>query len=274
MNDNRNIQLSEEQKEQLYREFRQRAKIEDENYEGEFELPDEILDDLENTPKIEFTQRFRKYQKSLPRYEKGKWTSAETINKCFHADLKIENLDSYQVISNHYRHSDKLRTAGTAATEIFQELQSLIGHEDSVFTNVLEKTRRLAIFAYANAKFIDQEAKEIATKALHLPASIRHLGEEEETEKILAFTPEVVEQVHKARFEQSLLRGNARGSTSYNRGGFNSRGKNFNFRGQSRGGFRQLQGKQSFFGRGNYNAQFQPNVNNPQRQLPQPPQQQ
>lgn len=191
MNDNI-IQLSDEQKEQLYREFRQRAKIEEESYEGEFELPDEILDDLENTSKTDLTQRLKKYQKSIPKYEKGKWTSAETINKCFHADLKRENLDSYQVISSHYRHSDKLRTAGSAATEIFQEIQSIIGEEESVFANVLEKTRRLAIFAYANAKFIDQEAKEIATKALHLPASVRHLGEEEETDKTLAFAPDIV----------------------------------------------------------------------------------
>ncbi|KAG1257462.1 hypothetical protein G6F68_009288 [Rhizopus microsporus] len=234
MNDNNNIQLSEEQKEQLYREFKQRARIEDEAYEREFEIPEEILEDLDNTSKTDFHQRFKKYQRSLPKYQKTQWTSAETINKCFHADLKRENLDSYQVISSHYKHSDKLRTAGAAATEIFEELQSLIGTEDSIFANVLEKARRLAIFTYANAKFIDQEAKEIATKALHLPASVRHLGEEEETDKTLAFSPEIVEQVHKARFEQSLLRGNARGTNNYNRGGFNSRGGNFNFRGQSR----------------------------------------
>ncbi|KAG0774333.1 hypothetical protein G6F62_012379 [Rhizopus arrhizus] len=177
------------------------------------------------------------------------------------------------LISSHYKHSDKLRTAGAAATEIFEELQSLIGTEDSIFANVLEKARRLAIFTYANAKFIDQEAKEIATKALHLPASVRHLGEEEETDKTLAFSPEIVEQVHKARFEQSLLRGNARGTNNYNRGGFNSRGGNFNFRGQSRGNFRQLQGKRSFFGRGN-TTQFQPNANTQQRPPSQPPQQQ
>ncbi|KAG0740571.1 hypothetical protein G6F57_021765 [Rhizopus arrhizus] len=96
MNDNNNIQLSEEQKEQLYREFKQRARIEDEAYEREFEIPEEILEDLDNTSKTDFHQRFKKYQRSLPKYQKTQWTSAETINKCFHADLKRENLDSYQ----------------------------------------------------------------------------------------------------------------------------------------------------------------------------------
>ncbi|KAG0927314.1 hypothetical protein G6F57_015639 [Rhizopus arrhizus] len=141
MNDNNNIQLSEEQKEQLYREFKQRARIEDEAYEREFAIPEEILEELDNTSKTDFHQRFKKYQRSLPKHQKTRWTSAETISKCFHPDLKRENLDSYQVISSHYKHSDKLRTAGAAATEIFEELQSLIGTEDSIFANVVVEQR-------------------------------------------------------------------------------------------------------------------------------------
>ncbi|KAG0747541.1 hypothetical protein G6F57_000839 [Rhizopus arrhizus] len=95
-------------------------------------------------------------------------------------------------INRDYKHSEKLETA---ATEIYEELSSLIDEENSIFANILEKTRRLAVFAYANA-----------TKALRLPPSVRHFAEEEETDKNLAFAPEIVEQVHKARFEQSLLR--------------------------------------------------------------------
>ncbi|KAG1136012.1 hypothetical protein G6F37_012869 [Rhizopus arrhizus] len=112
-------------------------------YEREFAIPEEILEDLDNTSKTNFHQQFKKYQKSLPKYQKTRWTSAETIKKCFHADLKRENLDSYQVISSHYKHSDKLRTAGAAATEIFEELRSFISTEDSIFANVFVVSTQL-----------------------------------------------------------------------------------------------------------------------------------
>ncbi|EIE78811.1 hypothetical protein RO3G_03516 [Rhizopus delemar RA 99-880] len=210
MNEFNYIQLSDEQKEQLYQEFKLRARIEEEAREGEFDIPEEILENLDNTSKGELKTQFKRYHKSLPQYKRGTWTSAETINKCFHADLKRDNLDSYQVVCRDYRHSEKLRTAATAATEIYEELSSLIDGENHVLINALEKARRLAVFAFANAKFIDQEAKELAAKALKLPPNIRNFAEEEETDKILAFSSEKVEQVHKARFEQSLLRNASR----------------------------------------------------------------
>ncbi|KAG1624930.1 hypothetical protein G6F45_009602 [Rhizopus arrhizus] len=203
MNEFNYIQLSDEQKEQLYQEFKLRARIEEEAREGEFDIPEEILENLDNTSKGELKTQFKRYHKSLPQYKRGTWTSAETINKCFHADLKRNNLDSYQVVCRDYRHSEKLRTAATAATEIYEELSSLIDGENHVLINALEKARRLAVFAFANAKFIDQEAKELAAKALKLPPSIRNFAEEEETDKILAFSSEKVEQVHKALIEEA-----------------------------------------------------------------------
>ncbi|EIE83913.1 hypothetical protein RO3G_08618 [Rhizopus delemar RA 99-880] len=248
MNEFNYIQLSDEQKEQLYQEFKLRARIEEEAREGEFDIPEEILENLDNTSKGELKTQFKRYHKSLPQYKRGTWTSAETINKCFHADLKRDNLDSYQVVCRDYRHSEKLRTAATAATEIYEELSSLIDGENHVLINALEKARRLAVFAFANAKFIDQEAKELAAKALKLPPNIRNFAEEEETDKILAFSSEKVEQVHKARFEQSLLRNASRSGYS-NRGGFQQRGRGSQpFRNSFKGSF---SGQKSFFGRGN-----------------------
>ncbi|KAG2234669.1 hypothetical protein BDF21DRAFT_430116 [Thamnidium elegans] len=53
------------------REFRQRARLEYETFEGEFDILEEIPQDLDNSTKSDLNSRFKKYQRSLPQYKGG-----------------------------------------------------------------------------------------------------------------------------------------------------------------------------------------------------------
>jgi hypothetical protein len=85
---------------------------------------------------------------------------------------------------------------------------------------------------------MDEEAKSVATKALRLPQSIKHPAEDSEPEGNLAFSPEVVEKIHQARFGASVLRNT---SNFYKGRGFNDargqhyRGRSSYFQSSSRG---------------------------------------
>ncbi|KAI9483795.1 MAG: hypothetical protein EXX96DRAFT_632439 [Benjaminiella poitrasii] len=184
------LPLTNEQIEELYRLFRRRVRTADEEADTEFDLPEEIKDKLDTSSTSELLEKSKKYPKILPQYEKGKWTSVETINK--------------------YR----LRTTAKAATEIFQDIQGFNTNSllEDIY-NTMENIRRLAVFAFANAKSIDHEAKDLATKVLHLSASVKHLEEQEDNEKISEFSPETVEKINNARFERSVIQSATRGLT-------------------------------------------------------------
>ncbi|KAI9483017.1 MAG: hypothetical protein EXX96DRAFT_556544, partial [Benjaminiella poitrasii] len=109
----------------------------------------------------------------------------------------------------------------------------------------MEKARRLVIFAFANAKFVDQDMKNLATKALHLPASLEHLEQEDDSGKVLAFSPETVEKVHNARFNQAILKGAAEGH--FSKGHYQFREGPSSYRNNTQSNFRQLNGSSSFF---------------------------
>ena len=86
-------------------------------------------------------------------------------------------------------------------------------------SQIMEKIRRLAIYGYTTAKYMDQEAKELATKALRLPTSVRYLEDNDDGDKKMAFSPETVEKIFQARYESSVLRSavarNDRGNGNY-----------------------------------------------------------
>ncbi|KAG0161756.1 hypothetical protein DFQ30_005815, partial [Apophysomyces sp. BC1015] len=108
----------------------------------------------------------------------------------------------------------------------------------------MESARRLAVFAWAQARQQDEDAKDFAVKALKLPASLKHL-ETKESKRREAFSADFIEQYNEANFQQRLLRAAVSGNTYGTRGGFNrygnqqqrgysQRGKNF-FGGKARG---------------------------------------
>ncbi|KAG1455997.1 hypothetical protein G6F56_006934 [Rhizopus delemar] len=118
----------------------------------------------------------------LPREKNSRiWTSLPkkssrgAINKVFTQDYKKYNVDSYQFISNKYKDADRLRVAARGGADIFQDLQALIsrgGAGEEEISQIMEKARRLSVYAFASSKTIDNEAKTIATKALRLPGNL------------------------------------------------------------------------------------------------------
>ncbi|OAD81085.1 hypothetical protein PHYBLDRAFT_178860 [Phycomyces blakesleeanus NRRL 1555(-)] len=119
-------------------------------------------------------------------------------------------MDALTIIQNKYKDADKLRTVAHTSTEIYEELQFLIdrgGADDNkdVLQTILEKTRRLAVYWFASGKAMDGEAKELTTKALKLPTSVKFLEDEIEKDKDMVFTPKVVASIQQARYEESML---------------------------------------------------------------------
>ncbi|KAI9482793.1 MAG: hypothetical protein EXX96DRAFT_630843 [Benjaminiella poitrasii] len=118
--------LTNEQIEELYRLFRRRARTEDEGAGTEFDLPEEIKDELDTSSTSELLAKSKKYPKILPQYEKGKWTSAETINKCFRADLKRHNIDSL----TDFKHFDQLQIDDITGLElVYADVQRIYNSE-------------------------------------------------------------------------------------------------------------------------------------------------
>jgi hypothetical protein len=245
------LSLSGEQMEQLYNEFTRRFRLEEmsrrETRDRE-EVPPEILEELENSPKIDLSNNLKKFAKDIKRFEGGEWAAAETINKGFIPDLKKYTIDSLQAVSYKYKDADRLRVAAHAATEIFRELQFITNNEEEraervsdeeIILTCIEKLRRLAIFSYATSKRIDQEARSIAAKALRLPDTIKHIADEEESDRKLAFAPEIVQQIQHAKYEDAIIRSatwRPRGSQQYRGNHFrgNNRGRGRSFFGRSK----------------------------------------
>ncbi|OBZ80931.1 hypothetical protein A0J61_11020 [Choanephora cucurbitarum] len=204
-------------------------------------LPEEILQDLEESSKKELAQNMQRFQREVLRYEGGQWTKGGAINKVFIPDYKNTTLTAINLSSTNLQHL--IERGGGDEDEILQ---------------IMEKARRLSVYGFASAKAIDNDAKTMATKALKLPENLIALGEDEEDEdKELAFSSEVVQRIQKARYDDKIIRGSqasasrsggfandgfrgpqnnrGRGSYSYNnRGGFyGGRGGTYRGRGKS-----------------------------------------
>ncbi|CEG84665.1 hypothetical protein RMATCC62417_18434 [Rhizopus microsporus] len=53
---------------------------------------------------------------------------------------------------------------------------------------------------------MDEEARDISTKALRLPTSVRYLEDEDNEDKDMAFYVETVDRIQQARYEEAILR--------------------------------------------------------------------
>ncbi|KAG1126757.1 hypothetical protein G6F37_013804 [Rhizopus arrhizus] len=104
------------------------------------------------------------------------------------------------MVSSIYKGTDIIRTLGRGATEIFEQLQTIkeggiSGEEvNTILEEAFESAKRLSIFAWAQGKQLDNEAREFALKALRLPTSLKHL-ETKETGRKEAFSSEFLEVV-------------------------------------------------------------------------------
>ncbi|PHZ13152.1 uncharacterized protein RHIMIDRAFT_313120 [Rhizopus microsporus ATCC 52813] len=207
-------------------------------------LLEEIFDDLETTSKTVLRNKLKKSAKDTYKYDGGKWTQSGTVNKVYLPELKKYQVDAAQTTTAITKGADRLRTAGRATTEIYQEFQHLIeigGTEDDM-RNILERIRRLAVYQFGTGKELDKDAKDtkdLTTKALRLPESLKYLEDDDDEGKDYFFSSEVIEKTQQTRFEESVI--NQASQRKY--GGF---GKN-KF---TRGGRQPNGNRGSFFGRG------------------------
>ena len=107
-------------------------------------------------------------------------------------EIKNAKMDAYQSIQQRFKYGDRLRAVARRATEVFEEIKFAVeclgGDDDSeLLEQALEKVRRLAIYAFAASKWIDNEAKELTTRSLKLPGSAKYQGEEGEDDKGFVF---------------------------------------------------------------------------------------
>ncbi|KAG1041327.1 hypothetical protein G6F43_012107 [Rhizopus delemar] len=176
-------------------------------------LPTEILDDLEYSPKNTLKTKLKQFAKETNKYEGGKWTQSGMVNKIYLPELKKYQVDANQTITAFTKGANRLRTAGRAATDIYQEFYHVIengGSEEEMY-HILEKIRRLAVYSFGTGK-------DLATKALRLPESLKYLEDEDEDEdgKDYFFSPDIVEKIQQTRFEETVIKG----ATQLKFGGF------------------------------------------------------
>lgn len=145
------------------------------------ELPLAISQTLDGTSTTQLKDNIKQYKRSVHRYTHDEWTTAEQINKGFIPELKNWKVDAYQLVHTICKITETTRIQARASTELYEQLQYLqnktefISAKDrDIFNNAIEQAQRLAVYGFGSAKFQENDAKEVAIKALKLPASIKH----------------------------------------------------------------------------------------------------
>jgi polyhydroxyalkanoate synthesis regulator phasin len=265
MTDNNNVNneqqrmYTEEEVFQLFQRFRNEEKAVNQHVREGRPLPLDISAYLEESTQQQLQDNFKRYKRDLSKYHHEEWTVGEEINKSLIPKLKYYTVDTAQVVSTIYKGSDIIRTHGRAATEIYEQLNTIregeISQEEArqLLDETMESAKRLAIFAWAQARHQDVEAKDYAIKALKLPASLKHL-EAKESGKRDAFSLEVLEQYNEANYQQRILRAATSNNSHGGRGGYSQQwNQHRGGRGYSRGG------KNFFWGRGRGTPTFHSN---------------
>ncbi|KAG1462143.1 hypothetical protein G6F46_009464 [Rhizopus delemar] len=204
------------------------------------ELPLAISQALDGTSTTQLKDNFKQYKRSVQRYNHDEWTTAEQINKEFIPELKNWKVDAYQLVHAIYKITETTRIQARASTELYEQLSYLQDKTEfastkdrDIFNNTIEQAQRLAVYDFGSAKFQENDAKEVAIKALKLPTSIKHLEYSTEDDgKKNSFDGDFVERLQRARFEDKVIR-----DASSFRGGFHSN-RSFNNGYRGRGGSR------------------------------------
>ncbi|KAG2190635.1 hypothetical protein INT47_008410, partial [Mucor saturninus] len=126
--------------------------------------------------------KLKRFAKDTIRYEGGKWTKSGAVNKMFAPELRKFTVDATQTVAAIHKGADRLRTASRAAAEIYSDVQWIIneGESEQNMQHILEKVKRLTIYGFATSKELDGDAKDLTTRALRLPTSVRYLEDTEE----------------------------------------------------------------------------------------------
>ncbi|KAI8093988.1 hypothetical protein BDF21DRAFT_326557, partial [Thamnidium elegans] len=216
------------------------------------DLPTEISEELEDYSPSDLQRALQKFKRTTHKYIHKEWVTPETTNPNFANQLKEAKVDTAQLINTIYRLTENTRVQARAATELFEHLKYVMDRglqqEDlPIFRDSIEQARRLAVYGFGTAKQQEQEAREITTKALRLPHSLKHLETSQTSEKKLAFDDKFVEQYYEESYKQKLtgsavranqnrdnhFRGSGRGNNGFRPGNFLSR------RGRGRGHWNQ-----------------------------------
>ncbi|KAL0146315.1 hypothetical protein V8B55DRAFT_1571058, partial [Mucor lusitanicus] len=255
MGDNIN-ELTQEQLQRLLALIEQ-STIDDFDRSQLFNLPEEILQELEEPFSFELKAKLKKFGRDTLKYDGGRWTQSGAINRVFLSELRKQHVDATQPIHALYKGADRLRTAAKASTEIYSDFQHIIenGGSQEEMEIVLQQIKRLAVYTFATGKELDKDAKDSALKSLKLPENMQYLRETDDEDKDLAFAPELIQKIQQGCYEEAVVKS----ATSKQYGGFkrNDRG---------RGSFRGGQKRGSFFGRGRGRGFTPTNDNNNQHQ--------
>lgn len=92
----------------------------------EYTLPDEILENLENSSSKKLRSNIQKHTKDVIKYDGDYWTKAGTVNKVLVPELKNSKLDVYQTVHHKFKDAEKLRFAARGATETLEEFKFVI----------------------------------------------------------------------------------------------------------------------------------------------------
>ncbi|OAD68478.1 hypothetical protein PHYBLDRAFT_173468 [Phycomyces blakesleeanus NRRL 1555(-)] len=214
----------------------QQAQQRQRDYDGD-NLPEEILKDLDESSAKGLKSNIIRFTKDTLQFEGGKWTKSGVINQIFVSDLKKYTMDAHQIVQGKYKDGNKLRIAGRAASEVFNDLKYIKSQQSSNkdaadFDELIKKVRRLTVYAFASGKTLDEDAKELSIRAIKLPTRARYLEDEDDNDKDTAFDQEWVEKIQQARYEESVLQS----AVSNKRGGYSTGGySNGGHRGRGRG---------------------------------------
>ncbi|OBZ80717.1 hypothetical protein A0J61_11234 [Choanephora cucurbitarum] len=236
---------TEAELQQIISHLRNEEKQATEDFYATHDLPLEIAescDELSRTDKIDFTKRFKKRQ---PKFYHENITVGEQLNKNYIQRCKARKTETIKTINCLYKISENTRAAARGATDLYGRIKLIKQQQDNLdratFNNLLDEAieiaHNLSVFSWTEASLQDDEAREFAVDALHLPNSIKHLGGRTDTNnKRDAFDAEFVQAYNEATYQRSIIQAAVNPNTQ-TRGGFRGRGFH-NSRGNTNRGFR------------------------------------
>ncbi|KAG1275406.1 hypothetical protein G6F66_012787 [Rhizopus arrhizus] len=94
-----------------------------------FEIPVEICEELDSYNTFELQKALQKFKRSVPKYNNEDWNTPESTNPNFIPQLKQGKVDTLQLVSTIYKHTENTRAQARAASEIFESLQYTVGQK-------------------------------------------------------------------------------------------------------------------------------------------------
>ncbi|KAG1047758.1 hypothetical protein G6F43_009814 [Rhizopus delemar] len=173
-----------EQIEQIIEEISRKFNL-DKSGESYTKLPNEILDELENSSITHLQKNVKEFTKNL-------------LKK-----LKRRIVDDLQETNAIYRGADRLITTGRAVTGLYEERQHFLetGGIEEQFLHIMEGIRQPAIYSYATSRTTKTEARSMTIKVLRLSNSVKHLEEESPSDRSLSLNKQDMDKIFQARYE-------------------------------------------------------------------------